>query len=173
MKKDQDIHSEFMTCYKSNHRQLNAYCLAISNNLDDAKDLMSNTLEIAFKKFETLKDKTQFKYYLFAIASRLRNNEKRKSLNKTFVSEEFLMNISHKENETDRLVDLHFLHQALQSIDTESREALILFEIEGFSIKEIAEIQNLNENTIKSRLSRGREKLKTVLNPDYKKASNQ
>ena len=139
--------------------------MALSKSEDDAKDLMGNTLEIAFKKFETLKDRTKFKYFIFGIASRITNNERRKWSNKTFVSDANLnMQISTIQD-SDQSADYYFLHQALQQLKQSTREAIVLFELEGFSIKEIAEIQNTNENTIKTRLSRGRAELKGILNP--------
>ena len=139
--------------------------MALSKSEDDAKELMGNTLEIAFKKFETLKDRTKFKYFIFGIASRITNNERRKWSNKIFVSDANLnMQISTIQD-SDQSADYYFLHQALQQLKQSTREAIILFELEGFSIKEIAEIQNTNENTIKTRLSRGRAELKAILNP--------
>ena len=154
-----------MQCYKPYHKQLNLYCLALSKNEDNAKDLMGNTLEIAFKKFETLKDRSKFKYFIFGIASRITNNERRKWSNKIFVSDANLNKQISTIQDSDQSADYYFLHQALQQIKQSTREAIILFELEGFSIKEIAEIQNTNENTIKSRLSRGRAELKAILNP--------
>lgn len=139
--------------------------MALSKNEDDAKDLMGNTLEIAFKKFETLKDRSKFKYFIFGIASRITNNERRKWSNKIFVSDANLNKQISTIQDSDQSADYYFLHQALQQIKQSTREAIILFELEGFSIKEIAEIQNTNENTIKSRLSRGRAELKAILNP--------
>lgn len=139
--------------------------MALSKNEDNAKDLMGNTLEIAFKKFETLKDRSKFKYFIFGIASRITNNERRKWSNKIFVSDANLNKQISTIQDSDQSADYYFLHQALQQLKQSTREAIVLFELEGFSIKEIAEIQNTNENTIKTRLSRGRAELKALLNP--------
>jgi RNA polymerase sigma-70 factor (ECF subfamily) len=58
---------------------------------------------------------------------------------------------------------VHFLHVALAQLVDEQREAIILFEISGFSIKEIVEIQASSESAVKQRLKRGREKLVEIL----------
>jgi RNA polymerase sigma-70 factor (ECF subfamily) len=126
---------------------------------------MGSTLEIAFKKFETLKDRSKFKYFIFGIASRITNNERRKWSNKIFVSDDNLNKQRSTIQDSDQSADYFFLHQALQQLKQSTREAIVLFELEGFSIKEIAEIQNTNENTVKTRLSRGRAELKAILNP--------
>ena len=56
-----------------------------------------------------------------------------------------------------------FLHKALTFLPEAQREALILFEITGFSVKEIAELQDSSEAAVKQRLSRGRKGLAAVI----------
>jgi RNA polymerase sigma-70 factor (ECF subfamily) len=60
-------------------------------------------------------------------------------------------------------MDIHFLYLALQQLPEEQRECIILFEISGFSIKEIAQTQQAGESAVKQRLKRGREKLIEIL----------
>lgn len=55
------------------------------------------------------------------------------------------------------------LREALQSIRTSYREAVILRDVEGFSYEEIAETLQINIGTVKSRLSRGRLELRHKL----------
>src|SRR5438105_9532823 len=50
--------------------------------------------------------------------------------------------------------------RALAGLDPEQREAVVLHEIEGFSVEEIAEMQGVTSSAVKSRLARGREKLR-------------
>ena len=53
------------------------------------------------------------------------------------------------------------LHKALSYLPELQREALILFEITGYSIKEIMEIQKSGSSAVKQRLARGRKELAT------------
>ena len=56
------------------------------------------------------------------------------------------------------------LHQALATLSPKQRAALLLFEIGGFSIEEIAVIQKARSiSAVKSRLSRARQKLREAL----------
>lgn len=55
------------------------------------------------------------------------------------------------------------LTQALLQLPLKYREPLILHYYNDYSTKEIAEILNTNENTVKTRMKRGREKLKDIL----------
>ncbi len=162
-------HNElFLALYKPIHKELNAYCIAISKNREDAKDLMNDTIEIALNKFNQIKEKEKFKYFLFAIASKVFNNFNRKAINKNHVAIHTIsIDIAYNAT-TDENIDHHFLKIALNKLDITTREIIILFELQGFSIKEISEILTMNENTIKTRLSRGREQLKNILNPQQK-----
>ena len=47
----------------------------------------------------------------------------------------------------------------LDGLDERDRLMLILKEVEGFSIEEIAEVLNLNANTVKVRLFRARRRV--------------
>ena len=57
------------------------------------------------------------------------------------------------------------VQRAMQALDPEHREAIVLRDIEGFGYEEVAEILNINLGTVKSRLMRGRAHLKTRLTP--------
>lgn len=55
------------------------------------------------------------------------------------------------------------VQRAIATLDTDFREILILREIEGLSYAEIASILEIEEGTVKSRISRARQNLKKIL----------
>lgn len=57
------------------------------------------------------------------------------------------------------------VREAVQSIPALQREAVLLFEYEGFTLEEIANIVNADVGTVKSRLHRARERLRQMLAP--------
>ena len=57
----------------------------------------------------------------------------------------------------------YVLHNALLKLEENLRLPILLHYIEGFSIKEIAQILRLPQGTVKSRMSRGRRELKLLL----------
>ena len=63
--------------------------------------------------------------------------------------------------------DLSYIWQAVNQLDTNQKEVIHLFYQEGYSTKEISEILNRNENTIRSDLKRARDKLKEILMEAY------
>ncbi len=52
---------------------------------------------------------------------------------------------------------------AIASLPEEQRDVIVLRELDGLSYMEISEVLGINEGTVKSRISRGRESLKKIL----------
>lgn len=61
--------------------------------------------------------------------------------------------------------DYQALYMALASLSEKERTSITLFYMEGYSVKEIADITGSNESAVKQQLSRGRSHLKTLM-PD-------
>jgi RNA polymerase sigma-70 factor (ECF subfamily) len=57
------------------------------------------------------------------------------------------------------------INAALQSLPALQREAVVLFEYEGFTLEEIARITDVDVGAVKSRLHRARERLRILLQP--------
>jgi RNA polymerase sigma-70 factor (ECF subfamily) len=57
------------------------------------------------------------------------------------------------------------VRKAVQSLPVLQREAVLLFEYEGFTLEEIANIAIVDVGTVKSRLHRARERLRQMLAP--------
>ena len=63
----------------------------------------------------------------------------------------------------DQKLASYRVHEALEELPIEFREILVLRELEELSYKEIAEITNLPQGTVMSRLARGRKRLQQAL----------
>jgi RNA polymerase sigma-70 factor (ECF subfamily) len=59
--------------------------------------------------------------------------------------------------------DLELLLASLKKLSTSQREAIVLFEISGLSLKEIQEIQGGSISGVKSRLTRARDNLRRLI----------
>ncbi len=64
------------------------------------------------------------------------------------------------------------MNQALAQISLDHREVLLLSVVEGFTCQEIATILDIAPGTVMSRLSRGRDALRTHLAPAVSKGNN-
>jgi RNA polymerase sigma-70 factor (ECF subfamily) len=59
-----------------------------------------------------------------------------------------------------------FLEQALGSLPEDQRLAIVLSDVQGYGYDDIAQITGVAVGTVKSRISRGRSALRTVLRED-------
>lgn len=55
------------------------------------------------------------------------------------------------------------LAEALDTLDDDQRNVILLYAVEGYTALEIAEILDINVGTVKSRLQRARDRLKKIL----------
>ncbi|MEN9997112.1 MAG: hypothetical protein RI922_102 [Bacteroidota bacterium] len=155
----------FMKLYEPVHAQFERFCKARVYGQFDFKDLMHDSLIIAFNKFESLKDEKAFLHFLFGIAIRvLSNNKKKKSLD-YHDNLNSVVSSTPVVSDTERNIELEHLKIAISRLPEEQKEAVLLFEIGGFSIKEIAVLQESSVSAVKQRLSRGRQNLLVLLTP--------
>jgi len=143
------------------------YCIALTRNEAEAKDLLQDGLLKALEKFSALKDDKKFKSWLFTILTRQYYASRQKSiLKKNFLSQSHyetaaFVEIFEKEANDEKQ---KALTNALNLISENERVAIVLFEVGGFSMEEIRIIQGEKSlSAIKSRLSRTRIKLKELI----------
>jgi len=127
------------------------------------QDLVNETLLVAFDKFDTLKSKQAFLAFLFGISIRILSNNNRKKKENYLQSEEKSHDIEDNSAKTEMDAEIHFLYKALGQLKETQRESIILFEISGFSIKEIAKLQDTTISAVKLRLKRGRKNLMEIM----------
>lgn len=154
----------FMQVYEPVHERFERYCKTRVYGEFHFKDIMHDTLVVAFEKFDELKSEDAFLHFLFGIASRIVANHRKKkkpeyveNLTRTFE------HVPNKQLSVEQQFEINELYKCLSELDSSTSECLILFEISGFSIKEIMSIQNASESAIKQRLSRGRKQLLALM----------
>ena len=165
----EDKQTEFLKLYKPIHERFERFCRARVFGDMDFRDVINDSLLIAFDKFDTLKSKDAFQSFLFSICVRVVGNHYQKKRETRVENENQFLHLADQSNDVQSAADIHYLYEALAKLPDEQRECIILFEISGFSIKEIMEIQQSSESAVKQRLKRGREKLVEILT--YESAS--
>lgn len=152
----------FLQLYEPIHDRFERFCRARVYGDMEHKDLMNESLLLAFQKIDSLQKEDQFLSFLIGISVRLlANNHKKKKENLLPVNAH--LEVIDVNAQTDSLSEVYFLYQALALLPAEQKECIILFEISGFSIKEIMHIQDVSESAVKQRLRRGRMRLKEIL----------
>lgn len=129
--------------------------------------MLQEALLKALTAYRTLRDPTRFRSWFFQIITRTFYSTVRGAFWKRFVPIQQAGDIEPMPAvyAKDELHDTRWiLYQALATLPLKQRAALLLFEVGGFSIKEIATIQKAKSlSTVKSRLSRARQKLREAL----------
>ena len=154
----------FLKLYRPCHSSLSRFVGNMVWDVEDARDLMSDTVMIAWQSFHQLKDEKAFLAYLFTIAHRqVKKYRRRKSLF-GFIAIHEEMEVIDQASSPDILADAGIVKEMLKYLKHKERESFVLFEVSGLSIKEIQEIQGDSLSAVKSRLVRAREKLQRILN---------
>jgi len=131
-----------------------------------AEEAVQDTFITAYSKIEQLRDVKQLKSWLTRIAiNHCRMRQRSWSWRKLIPfarMDEIIEERAEPDTEEIFLEHArnHRLGESVQRLDYKYREAITLFYYAEMRIQEIAEYTSLNENTIKSRLARGRELLR-------------
>ena len=145
------------------HGSLNRFVRAMARDRDDARDLVAETILIAYERFDTVKDDKAFLSFLFTIAQRTCARGQRRAKLFGLFNDGLRDSLMSTSTPPDVAADIAALHRALALLPREQREAVALFEISGFPLEEIREIQGGTLSGVKARVARGRRKLAKLL----------
>lgn len=145
------IHENKLSMYKVAKAMLGREC--------DVEDAIQNTIINSYKNIKNLKKEKFFKTWLIRILI----NECNKIIknNKKFNLLDYNQGVR-EEGYLDSYIDLD-IHNAINDLDEELKETVILFYFDDFSIKDIARIMNVKVGTVKTRLLRARNKLGEII----------
>ena len=143
----------------ASERQLYSTAKTILHDDQDCADAISETIVKAFSKIETLRNDKYARTWLIRILLNECYTLLRKS--SKFVSLEGMSSM--REIEAKKGRDYSDLYKAVNSLKEELRLPVILYYIEDFNIKEIAQILEISEGAVQKRLARARGKLKQEL----------
>ena len=157
---------KFLELYRPVHDRFEKFCRARAYADMPYEDLINDTLLVAYQKMDEIKKQSSFLSYLIGISIRILANARKK--NKAIIPEDefVLKNFEDPDNQIERQFEVEMLYQGLAMLPDQQREALILFEIVGFNIKEIMDLQNSGESAVKQRLARGRKGLSKILSEE-------
>lgn len=135
-------------------------------NDDDIDDAIQETMIMSYKWLKKLKEPLKFKAWIIKILISNCNKIYRKRQKYREVAEDYDLEgyyAMYKEDnniiEVENTIDFY---KILQNLRYEERIIIVLLYQERFTQKEISRILNTNENTIKTRLSRAKIKIKKL-----------
>ncbi|MBM2814349.1 MAG: polymerase, sigma-24 subunit, subfamily [Ignavibacteria bacterium] len=162
----------FLVAFEPVRQQLSGYCRALTRNYEEARDTASEAIAASYSNFENIKNRASFMAYLFKTAKRICIRRRWRSRIFDPYNEEAAEKIPANSTQTDLNYDVEMLYAAIRQLPAKQGEAIVLFEISGFSIDEITKIQGSSLSAVKSRLKRGREKLKEMLTDTVETETN-
>ncbi len=153
---------QFLALLQPVYDGLYRFIYALTRNRDKADDLMSETILQAYERFETVRDTQAFFSFVLTIAKRI--HKRREWRARLFIFDNDAAEFTYgNASSPETATDTELMLNAIEQLPAKQREALILFEISGFSIEEICAVQGGSISGVKSRLARGRQKLAALL----------
>lgn len=151
------------------------FALRLTTDPNDAEDLVQDTIVKAYRFFSSYEKGTNAKAWMFRILKNSFINNYRKTSKKPSQVDydevsSYYESIRAERTDTSDLESLMYrelmdddISSALQSLPEDFRTVVMLCDVEGYTYEEIANMLDVPIGTIRSRLHRGRNLLKTEL----------
>ena len=151
------------------------FALRLTTDPNDAEDLVQDSIVKAYRFFSSYEKGTNAKAWLFRILKNSYiNNYRKKSKQPNQVDYDevatFYESIRAERTDTSDLEDQMYrelmdddISNALEELPEDFRTVVLLCDVEGFTYEEIANMLDVPIGTIRSRLHRGRNLLKSQL----------
>ena len=148
--------------------RLRRYARALTRDVVRADDLIQSCLTRAIAKQHLWQHGTNLRAWLFTIMHNQHVNDVRRGVREgNTVELAQVPMLTAPSNAVPRL-ELRDLERALGKLAHEQREVLMLVGLEGMRYDQVAEILNVPIGTVRSRLSRGRDQLRTLMGMEEK-----
>lgn len=156
----------FWKLLEPEHPQAEAFCRRLAGNREDGDDLYQDSLIQALEKFAQLREQSSFRPWLYRIVVNNFNNrirrpwwKKLQSLTEQTENGEKAGELVGDNPEPEYLARLT-VELAFEAVSPSERALITLYEIDGWSVNDLAELYNRPTGTIKARLSRARSKMR-------------
>ena len=153
---------EYLVYFNGVKDNLWRFCLSITASRYTAEDVLSQTILESFAGFDRLRNKAAFRSWIFTIAKRISIKYYKESSRLAPMPDEVCELLAADLIDED-FEEVTALYRAIAELPENQKEAIVLFEINGLSRAEVAEIQHSNIETVKKRLAAARKKLKEML----------
>ncbi|WLD95477.1 sigma-70 family RNA polymerase sigma factor [Alkalihalobacillus sp. AL-G] len=143
-------------------KQLTNFAFSYVKDWTTAEDIVQDSFIKAFRKYDSFKGESSLKTWLYRIAANQCKDYLRSSYFKRVVLSNILPTKNQPENPTTDEVDEDLANFVIK-LPVKYREVIILHYYEELPIKQISELLQLKESTVKTRMRRARLLLKSKL----------
>ena len=142
--------------------RLRRYARALLGDRHAADDLVQDTLERAWNKFDLWRPGSDLRAWLFAIMHNVFVNQVRGKRNEIEKTMEELPIVAVRATQSDSL-EIADVERALRALPHEQREVLLLIAIEEMTYDQASRALAIPIGTVMSRLSRARERMRRLI----------
>lgn len=142
--------------------RLRRYAQALTRHRDDADDLVQDTLTRAWSKAGLWRGVSDMRTWLFSIMHNLHVDRVRRPRPSLVEIDDDTPEVPVPPGHGDRL-RLRDLQAALEQLPVEQKQVVLLVGLEDMSYAEVAAALDIPIGTVMSRLSRGRERLRALM----------
>lgn len=157
------MNKSFNEIVDSHYENLYRFAYSLSKSPEWASDLVQQTFYIWAKKGHQLKQQNKEKSWLFTTLHREFLRQSKRDARITYGEIHENHNTSNHTEETGRNIDASRALDLLLSLDEPHRTPLVLYYLNDKSYIEISEILDIPKGTVMSRISRGKSKLKNLM----------
>ena len=137
-----------------------------TTNEEDVQDIIQESMLDAYKYIKKLKEPKKFKAWIIKILINNCNKYYKRKYKDSEIYDNYDIEFykeSIKYNNNSKLIeDTLDFYEMIKQLKYEERIIIVLYYGEKYTIKEISKILSVNENTIKTRLARAKEKIKNT-----------
>ena len=160
--------ASFNTLMGMHERRMYAVALRMCGNPEDAQDCLQEAMLRIYRAINGFKAQSSFSTWVYRITMNTCLDELRRRKNRPNTSLDGLYDAGWAPVDPGETPEKHAvagdmrrqLQVFIRELPEDMRAAVVLRDIEGYSYDEIARMLDANVGTIKSRISRGREKLR-------------
>jgi RNA polymerase sigma-70 factor (ECF subfamily) len=159
--------NEFAKLLETEIPRLRRYARALTRDVTRADDLVQSCLTRAVAKQHLWQPGTDLRAWLFTILHNQHVNDVRRSAREGIsVAVEDLAPVLTVQSNAISSLQLRDLEVALAKLPQEQRQVILLVGLEGMRYEEVAVILGVPVGTVRSRLSRGRDQLRRLMEMD-------
>lgn len=157
---------QFITHVESTQKAFRRFLVALCcGDTALADDVAQEAYIKAYLSSEGFRNPEKFNAWIYRIGYNTFLNHKRTEKISVGYDEAMQVTSSSSSDESFRYQQLYM---ALNNLPDKERTSILLYYLEDYSIKEIAEIVDISQDSVRQHLSRGRKHLRNLLDPSDK-----
>ena len=153
--------ADFIASYKAIRRDVERFAVFLCRDRSLAHDLVQDALVTAFQQWSGIGSAERLKPYVIAAVVRMYRRRARRAA-QTADMPDLESIVADASTPSDVLADVAMVRDAIGRLPDTLRIPLVLAEIEGYALQDIAQMLGIGLSAVKMRVKRGRDELRRL-----------